>query len=41
MTRPVFTIVSAASLLLCVATCVLWVRSYQACDVASYIHAAG
>jgi hypothetical protein len=30
--RHVFTILSALSLLLCVATCVLWVRSYWRCD---------
>ena len=30
--RHVFTILSAISLLLCVTTCVLWVRSYWWCD---------
>jgi hypothetical protein len=28
MTRRPFTLLSAVSLLLCVATCVLWIRSY-------------
>jgi hypothetical protein len=32
MIRRLFTLVSAVSLLLCVATCVLWVRSYWAGD---------
>jgi hypothetical protein len=37
MIRRLLTILSALSLLLCVATCVLWVRSYPAArDVASF-----
>jgi hypothetical protein len=32
MIRRLFTLLSAASLLLCVATCVLWVRSYRGGD---------
>jgi hypothetical protein len=32
MIRRLFTLLSALSLLLCVATCVLWVRSYQVWD---------
>jgi hypothetical protein len=34
--RHLFTILSALSLLLCVATCVLWVRSYFATDLVVY-----
>src|SRR4051812_8651299 len=32
MLRRLFTILSVISLLLCVATCVLWVRSYKSLD---------
>ena len=32
MLRPLFTLLSAASLVLCVATCVLWVRSNERLD---------
>ena len=32
MKRRVFTILSALSLVLCLATCVVWVRSYRALD---------
>ena len=32
MKRRLFTILSALSLMLCVATCALWVRSYWLCD---------
>src|SRR6266576_3578143 len=35
LARHVFTVVSALSLLLCVAVCVLWVRSYRVTDVVS------
>ena len=34
--RHLFTLCSAASLLLCVAVCVLWVRSYRPGDAISY-----
>jgi hypothetical protein len=40
MIRRLFTILSVLSLLLCVATCVLWVRSYRAFDTATYCSAA-
>ena len=33
LTRHLFTLCSAVSLLLCVAVCVLWVRSYWWCDL--------
>ena len=36
LARAIFTVVSAASLLLCVATCVLWVRSYWVRDGAAW-----
>ena len=35
LARMLFTLCSAASLVLCVAVCVLWVRSYWAADIAS------
>jgi hypothetical protein len=36
MLRRLFTVLSALSLLLCVATLVLWVRSYRGRDTLSY-----
>jgi hypothetical protein len=41
MFRRLFTFLSVLSLLLCVATVVLWVRSYWAADVAALIDGAG
>jgi hypothetical protein len=32
MARPLFTLLSAVSLVLCVATCILWGRSYWVTD---------
>src|SRR5687768_16401911 len=37
MARRLFTLLSALSLLLCVATAVLWVRSYRRGDVVRYV----
>jgi hypothetical protein len=36
--RPVFTILSALSLLLCVAVVVLWVRSYWVSDALVWLN---
>jgi hypothetical protein len=38
MRRRLFTLASAVSLLLCVATAVLWVRSYFYCDEVEWFH---
>src|SRR5436190_757889 len=41
MFRRLFTITSVLSLLLCVATCVLWVRSYSGGDAFEWQRGAG
>ena len=41
MRRRLFTFASVPSLLLCVATAVLWVRSYRAADYVAYVHVSG
>ena len=41
MLRRLSTLASAASLVLCVATCVLWVRSYRTWDNYGWDHAGG
>src|SRR5687768_9604356 len=40
LARHVFTLLAALSLLLCVAACVLWVRSYSQFDSVHYFSAA-
>jgi hypothetical protein len=41
LARHLFTLCSAVSLLLCVAACVLWVRSYAASDDAGVLRVRG
>jgi hypothetical protein len=41
VSRKLFTLCSAASLLLCAAVCVLWVRSYQHRDIVTFPQTSG
>lgn len=41
LARWLFTLCSAASLVLCVAACVLWVRSYSVADRVDWANDAG
>ena len=41
MGRPLLNLLTALSLLLCVAVCVLWVRSYWYIDIVTYARTLG